>query len=1054
MSKARSRRRGWFARTGLATAMLTLAAAAPPATATPGPTVTYQAPISLPCMLAPGVLNTRMTVTMAISAQGPAFVESGDAFSLQGADVALTLPSIVGTSFAGFGSQYLGGDWQHLTLDGTGTTPSSIDAAQESPYNAFDMLEFDELGQFAGSGAGLPLGPVPVLDGAPMNLTVPVAVQTPTDTTATPPLTYQQPDGPQNVPPGSTSSFGVGPYTVTGAAGGDVNLSIGTTAAFAGPPYTITGGGTLLTVAGSTDNPMTPDGLDAGPLSIACNPTASGGVGPSVATAPIVAPVQFGQPSFTQTATTETITVPTTGTPAPTFQWQASTNGGTTWTPISGANSDSLTIPLPQPANSEYELTATNSVSNPSAIPSGPFVVSTATIRPVGPPPPPTPPVITQQPANAAVTPGQTATFTAAATGSGPPTVQWQVSTDGGTTWTNDTTDSGATTDTLTVASTTAPESGDEYRAVFTNGFGSTTSDAATLTVSSGGPPPVITTQPTNQSVCGGGPATFTAAASGAPAPTVQWQVSTDGGATWTNDTTDGGATTATLTIARTTAALSGNQYRAVFTNTAGSATTNAATLTVFFSPAIVTEPSSVTVNEGATATFTATPGGAPCGPGVDASPQWQVSTDGGTTWTNDTTDSGATTDTLTVGPVSRSQNGSEYRAVFTTSFGAATTTAATLTVRYAPTVTQQPVNETIALAGTATFTAAANGNPPPTVQWQVSTDGGATWSNDTTDSGATTPTLSVLASLSDCAGYEYRAVFTNSIGSATTNAASLTTSSPPIVATQPTSQTVTAGQDASFTVAVGGCAILPPTVQWQVSSDAGATFVNDTTDAGTTTDTLTVASTTVAENGYRYRAVFTNSVGTFDSSAATLTVDYAPMITTDPANASVNPGATETFTAAASGNPAPTVQWQSAASGNSAFTDIAGATSTTLTLTGVTASQSGGRYRAVFSNSVGTATSNAATLTVAPPPNTPVVTGVFPSRGSRFSVVVITGKNLNRASKVAFGSVRAPFFLRLSSTLIIALAPPQASGTTVDVTVTTPVGTSAATSADRFSYT
>src|SRR6266850_1944689 len=94
-----------------------------------------------------------------------------------------------------------------------------------------------------------------------------------------------------------------------------------------------------------------------------------------------------------------------------------------------------------------------------------------------------------------------------------------------------------------------------------------------------GTPPtlPTITTQPTNQTVAAGQTATFTAAATGSPTPTAQWQVSTDGGVTFSNVS---GATSTTLSFT-TTLSQNGNRYRAVFTNAAGTATTTAATLTV-----------------------------------------------------------------------------------------------------------------------------------------------------------------------------------------------------------------------------------------------------------------------------------------------------------------------------------------------------------------------------------------------------------------------------------------------------------------------------------------
>jgi subtilisin family serine protease len=90
-----------------------------------------------------------------------------------------------------------------------------------------------------------------------------------------------------------------------------------------------------------------------------------------------------------------------------------------------------------------------------------------------------------------------------------------------------------------------------------------------------------IITNPTDQSVVYGNDAIFSAAASGNPTPTVQWQVSTDGGSTWGNV---GGAISTTLTIDNPTVSQSGSQYKAVFTNNCGgssSSTTTAATLTV-----------------------------------------------------------------------------------------------------------------------------------------------------------------------------------------------------------------------------------------------------------------------------------------------------------------------------------------------------------------------------------------------------------------------------------------------------------------------------------------
>jgi hypothetical protein len=271
--------------------------------------------------------------------------------------------------------------------------------------------------------------------------------------------------------------------------------------------------------------------------------------------------------------------------------------------------------------------------------------------------------------------------------------------------------------------------------------------------------------------------------------------------------------------------------------------------------------------------------------------------------------------------------------------------------------VSSSPHSQTVTAGQTATLTAAANGNPAPTVQWQVSTDGGSTFTNI---AGATSTTLTLSATTASQNGTIYRAVFTNSVGSATTGNATLTVRYAPIVGTNPTNQTANAGQSVTFTAAATGNPT--PTVQWQVSTNGGASFTNI---SGATKTTLTLSSTTAAQNGYEYRAVFTNSIGSTTTTAATLTVQFAATVTTNPTSQTVSAGQSVTFAAAANGNPTPTVQWQVSTDGGLTFTNIDGATSTSLTITSTSSSQNGYRYRAVFTNSLGTATTSAAILTI-----------------------------------------------------------------------------------------
>jgi hypothetical protein len=90
-----------------------------------------------------------------------------------------------------------------------------------------------------------------------------------------------------------------------------------------------------------------------------------------------------------------------------------------------------------------------------------------------------------------------------------------------------------------------------------------------------------------------------------------------------------------------------------------------------------------------------------------------------------------------------------------------------------APKITLQPTDETVSAPDPAVFTAAASGNPTPSVQWQVSTDGGLTFANITGNTSALTDTL-VVGTYTTMDGYEYRAVFSNRVGTATTNAVTL----------------------------------------------------------------------------------------------------------------------------------------------------------------------------------------------------------------------------------------------------------------------------------------
>src|SRR5205807_8363791 len=107
-----------------------------------------------------------------------------------------------------------------------------------------------------------------------------------------------------------------------------------------------------------------------------------------------------------------------------------------------------------------------------------------------------------------------------------------------------------------------------------------------------------------------------------------------------------------------------------------------------------------------------------------------------------------------------------------------------------------------------------------------------------------------------------------------------------PTITMQPISQSVVAGQNASFTLAATGSPA--PRYQWQSSSDFGASWLNlfeFQPYSGTTTATLTVMSVLGQLNGRRFRCLVTNVVGSVTSNAIILSVNFPPAILTHPAN-------------------------------------------------------------------------------------------------------------------------------------------------------------------------
>jgi hypothetical protein len=272
------------------------------------------------------------------------------------------------------------------------------------------------------------------------------------------------------------------------------------------------------------------------------------------------------------------------------------------------------------------------------------------------------------------------------------------------------------------------------------------------------------------------------------------------------------------------------------------------------------------------------------------------------------------------------------------------------------PSITSQPTTQTVCSPLLASFTASATGTDLY-YQWRKNnlslSDGGNI-------SGVNTGTLTISPTSTGDAGMYDVVVSGACTPSVTSEAKELIVNQPPNISSQPAGQTVSAPSSATFSITAAGTGL---SYQWRKNGSPLSDMGNISGVAGTT---LTINPTSEGDAG-SYDVVVTGTCGSLTSSAATLEVNTPPSVTTSPSNQVALAGTSVSFTAAAGGNPVPTVQWQMSTNGGTSWSDVGGGTATTLALSSVTTSQNGRKYQAVFTNSCGSAITDAVLLTVNP---------------------------------------------------------------------------------------
>lgn len=560
---------------------------------------------------------------------------------------------------------------------------------------------------------------------------------------------------------------------------------------------------------------------------------------------------------------------------------------------------------------------------------------------------------ISQHPSPQSVCPGGTATFSVTASGDGTLTYQWQ----------KDTVNlSGATSSTLQISNASAGDAG-SYRCVVTGGCGSTTSNAATLTVNA---TTAITQHPQPQSVNAFGTASFSVTATGSGL-SYQWQKDgvnlSDGGHV-------SGATTASLQISPATPDDVGD-YRCVVTGTCGSATSNIAALTIL---AILADDfeayagqaafESVWLDTANSAYFLeggfGNPGKSVSMPSPAANSLGRYYRSLGAKYTgSDATPLILSLDFYLDPAGAPNWSGArhyvELRGHSGTAFGAgAIENLVAIGVHNSSSDTFSTTRYQGRVVNGSNWNTLDEGSAPSRQSgWhQLKAEIGGTFVKFYIDG-----VLSETESRPNSYGFDW--VVLGSDLTANGHAAGMDNvvvsgGIPlPEFTTHPASQTVCSGANVSFGVAASGSG----TLAYRWARD-GADLSDGSGVSGAATANLLLTGVDAGDAG-NYTCRVTNADGSVTSNAAALALYAAAAITQQPAPQNVCPGGVATFTVAASGQAPLAYQWQKNG------VDVSGATSATLQLTGVGPGDVAG-YRCVVTDACLTsATSDEAALTL-----------------------------------------------------------------------------------------
>jgi hypothetical protein len=270
------------------------------------------------------------------------------------------------------------------------------------------------------------------------------------------------------------------------------------------------------------------------------------------------------------------------------------------------------------------------------------------------------------------------------------------------------------------------------------------------------------------------------------------------------------------------------------------------------------------------------------------------------------------------------------------------------------PVIGTQPSNQNICVGGNATFSIAATS--ATSYQWQERSNGGTTWNNipTATSTSITIPSVTVAMN-----GTQYRCNAINSCGTTTSSMGTLAIIPAASISLQPASVNACSGSNAQFCITASGNNL---TYQWETAADCLAPFTNV---AGATNACLNITN---AVTSAVYRCKVASSCGvTLTSTCAQLTIGALAVVTQQPTDKEICANSNTSLSVNGTSAFAIMYQWQVSSDGGNTWGNINGATSNTLSLPNVTATQNNYRYRSQLSTTACPAStnSNAAVLTI-----------------------------------------------------------------------------------------